>query len=679
MSCRGDAAADLSFRCELWDLTRRRPRLQKLQAINVPHLKWALYDSPTSKKCVGRPVSVSLTSDLQFLRIGSSVFTLSDDSAYCPVNIFGDDDDYFEDMASCERYLAVSTRQQVPQEDLITALGSSSTLHEEALVRLMEEIVEGDSNASSSTRPTTKRGSSATQFAKSASSSNTSVISSDLDTAQTGNTKGEESQVGHGANFEDENEPWELESSPDSIVNSAQTTWSEGSTNLSSEAFEDEDQWNDWSNERLMFEDLKEQVDNEEQDSADDDRPEDGSVVTSRTESETSGLSDKSEIDGLDVPDLGFRLRAIRVTEDDEEEAKSAGSVLSHYSQSFYSTSGDEEHSEYEHEGGMLDNLLFGQQEAGESGSARRISIRIYDTMSKQQKPIFHFSQYVDRNLFSSPPVFHPLKPLLVWPLGAGEVLFANYQNNTYFTRMLCSSGFGSCQVFVKPHFSSDGEYLHFAALEVQNAEKSVSSDAKDLAQVLLTLQVSTHRLSIRKTVSSPPQLIFRTNIFLGKMESVSVSTLPYTLTWTNQFLYFVKRDTKLNVIRIPLFRPAKTGYQSVVCYARNDVHLPRTAAMRDVHYYPPQEGVKRGMAGLGSVIIGSYSSMPAQGMLVPRDAVSLPIGVYVSEQDDLGGWICKADVIDTKQRHNNAGGRLQGKFEQFDLKEDCDIVPFLA
>jgi hypothetical protein len=26
----------------------------------------------------------------------------------------------------------------------------------------------------------------------------------------------------------------------------------------------------------------------------------------------------------------------------------------------------------------------------------------------------------------------------------------------------------------------------------------------------------------------------------------------------------------------------------------------------------------------------------------------------------------------------NNAGGRLQGKFETFDLGEDCDIVPFL-
>lgn len=679
MGSRDDAATDLNFRCELWDLTRRRPRLQKSQEIVVPHLKWALYDSPTSKKCPGRPAPVSLTSDFQFLRIGSSVFTWSDDSIYRPINIFEDDDIYFEDMASCERYLAVSSRQKVPQEDVITALDSGSTLYEEALAQFMEDIIEAESKASSSTQPTTERGSRATQSARSASSSNTSVISSELDTTKIEDVKKGDIQV-EPADIEDILEPLEVASSTNSIANSAETSWSEGSTNISSDEFEDEDQWNDWGDERLMFEEFHEQVDSEEQDSSDDGRLEDGSGAISRTESEISGLLDPSEIDGLDVMGLGLRLRAVRVKDDDvEEEVKSASSILSHYSQSYYSTSGDEEQSDYEHEGRKLDNLLFGNQKVGKHGGAHRISVRIYDTMSKQQKPIFHFSQYVDRNLFSSPPVFHPSKPLLIWPLGAGEVLFANYKGNTYFTRLLCSSGFGSCQVFVKPHFSSNGDYLHFAALEAQNAEKSEDLDGKRPAHVLLTLQVSTHRLSTRKTVSSPPHLIYRTDVFLGMTETVSVSALPYTLTWTDQMLYFVRRDTKLNVMRIPLFRPAKAGTQTVVCYPRNDTYLPRTATMRDVHYHPPREGVKKGMEGLGTIIIGSYSSRPAQGTLVPRHAVSPPIGVYISEEHDLGGWICKADVADAKQRHNTTGGRLQGKFEHFDRKEDCDIVPFLA
>ena len=160
--------------------------------------------------------------------------------------------------------------------------------------------------------------------------------------------------------------------------------------------------------------------------------------------------------------------------------------------------------------------------------------------------------------------------------------------------------------------------------------------------EVLLTPQVLAHRLSVRKIVSSPRCLIFCTNIFLDKTESVSVSTLPYTLTWTDQQLYLVKRDTKLNVIRIPLFRPTKAANKSVVCYLRNDIHLSRTAAMRDVHYYSPQKGVKRGRRGMGTVIIGSYSLLPAQGVLFLQRTTSPPIGVYVSEQDDLGEWIRK-------------------------------------
>jgi hypothetical protein len=58
---------------------------------------------------------------------------------------------------------------------------------------------------------------------------------------------------------------------------------------------------------------------------------------------------------------------------------------------------------------------------------------------------------------------------------------------------------------------------------------------------------------------------------------------------------------------------------------------------------------------------------------------------VLVDESKDLGGWKCRAakEMEDDAERGkdgrvNNAGGRLQGKFETFDRGEDCDIVPFL-
>lgn len=39
--------------------------------------------------------------------------------------------------------------------------------------------------------------------------------------------------------------------------------------------------------------------------------------------------------------------------------------------------------------------------------------------------------------LYASPPIIHPSKSLVVWPLSVGDVLFADFQANTYFIRKL--------------------------------------------------------------------------------------------------------------------------------------------------------------------------------------------------------------------------------------------------
>ena len=613
------------------------------------------------------------------MRIGSSTLTKSDDSTYHTVKIFDDPDDYFEDIAFRDSFVAISSRRHLSKEDLITTSDPGSIRHEAELARFMKLIIDAESKASSSTDPTTDRGSNVEGSTVSAYSSTTSVDSMDVERVEDAQApKLEDQEKAPAAEVEETLELWEQESNTDSAANSAETSWSDGSTDVSSTNVDDDDQWNDWGNERVQFEDIKEQI-GDEYDYSHDDSSNEESAMTDEIDSEYCP-SDDSGDSNLVVPGTGLRVTVVRSGEN-KDGSESEKSILSHYSQSLYSTSGDDEDSDYEHEGKKLDNLLFGRLKGGQTDGANRISVRIFDTVNQQQKPIFHFSQYVDRSLFNSPPSFHPFKPLIVWPLGAGEVLFANYQDNTYFTRLLCPSGFGSCQVFVKSHFSSNGCFLHFAVLEASYAEEQSKNPASETPrqQVLLTLQVSTHRLSVRKTARSPPHLVCRTNVLLGRTHSVSVSTLPYTLTWTDQYVYFVTRDTKLNVIRIPLFRPTKAGEKTTVCYPRNDIYLPRTAELRDVYYYPPQEHTKKGKEGIGTIIIGSHSSIPSQRKLVPPNAVKPPISVLVSEEKDLGGWVCKADAVNIEQRQNNAAGRLQSKFERFDLKEDCDIVPYLA
>ncbi|KAJ0352432.1 hypothetical protein COL154_008569 [Colletotrichum chrysophilum] len=59
----------------------------------------------------------------------------------------------------------------------------------------------------------------------------------------------------------------------------------------------------------------------------------------------------------------------------------------------------------------------------------------VYDVRSGQTVRMFRYKHDAPAMLYHSPPALHPTKPLLVWPLGGGEVLFADYEEKTYFTR----------------------------------------------------------------------------------------------------------------------------------------------------------------------------------------------------------------------------------------------------
>lgn len=62
-------------------------------------------------------------------------------------------------------------------------------------------------------------------------------------------------------------------------------------------------------------------------------------------------------------------------------------------------------------------------------------SLSVYDIRSGQPVRLFHFQQDLPVMLYSSPPALHPSKSLVAWPLGGGDILFADYMTNTYFIR----------------------------------------------------------------------------------------------------------------------------------------------------------------------------------------------------------------------------------------------------
>ncbi|CAO2655623.1 Nn.00g044260.m01.CDS01 [Neocucurbitaria sp. VM-36] len=711
----------LEFDCQQWDLTGNTPTLrisQKLSAGFIDTL-WLLYDLPPTTNSFGKPPVVAWSSDLALLRIGSQIYTKDSNDMYQLALNVDTHAMFIDEFASRHHQIAITTRREFPYAEKAKrdaqVMDHPPEVHGQAVII---QIANGVLSNGTSTNPTTTEGTDETGTLETSKSSNTSV---DSDTESKSEVI-DDIRIEDASKFKrvsrreailaeelEEDDPL-LNSDSDASGNTAEEEWSDGSSDMLSDEVEDEDQWNDWGNDRLTIEALELEVEDSfpsspasEASAANAEVPDFDDLESLASQNEdlnidevwTAGEGDEIKISGFMFKrgDLGI--------DSDSSSSRETSSVESNYSLSNYSDDGsDDDNSDFDVDTAKhLDTLIFGK---GSREGKQRISLQVYDVNLPHGSPTFHFTRYVQRGIFDSPPVFHPSKPLLVWPLGDAEILFADYKANSFFTRLLCCSRFKSCHIFVKAHFSSSGEYLHFASLEAQTKE---SKEKDEKGSLILTLQVSTHRLSVRKTTRSPPRLIYRTTIDLGTAPTLNISSSPYTLHWTDETLYLTTRAQTLHVMRIPLFPDAQTG-KSSVCYIQKEVYLPRTADSRTLHFFPRPPPSSRAPSTrsktsgqlqsaaaaaaqntMAKIIIGSHSAIPSQGLLVPRYQVAPPIGVLLHEERDLGGWKCKAIIVSqeeegeegrAKQRLNNAGGRLQGKFETFDRTEDCDIVPFL-
>ena len=74
--------------------------------------------------------------------------------------------------------------------------------------------------------------------------------------------------------------------------------------------------------------------------------------------------------------------------------------------------------------------------------------LAVYDLSSASPVRLFNFSHSLPTQLDSAPPAIHPSKSLVVWPLSSGDILFAEYEGNSYFVRKIKPStrkGKSSC------------------------------------------------------------------------------------------------------------------------------------------------------------------------------------------------------------------------------------------
>ncbi|KAF8532084.1 hypothetical protein JB92DRAFT_3104133 [Gautieria morchelliformis] len=319
-----------------------------------------------------------------------------------------------------------------------------------------------------------------------------------------------------------------------------------------------------------------------------------------------------------------------------------------------------------------------------------QVSLTVFNTECSPPSRIFYFSYKVSSMIFASPPVVHPSEPLVVWPLGGGEVLFADFVANTYFLRKLRPSTRYTKHVFMKCHFSSCGLYLHMASLEVQRKPASTSQRNAERDPLKIALLVSTYRICGHKTTKSPPTLIHRVKVHMGFAKSLSVSELPYTLTWMPTELYFTCSSKVLRVYRIRLFknpdRLDKTWGEHDVLMPKRTIFLPGTASQRKVYYFPPVVGSTKARVIVGSEVRaydvemdenlfgGQHDNIP-RGVPEQVDALGVdlspPIGCYLDETDDFGGWANSNNCLDIPEALGI--GKLDRRRERFDYEDDCD------
>ncbi|KAI4120709.1 MAG: hypothetical protein LQ338_006815 [Usnochroma carphineum] len=633
---------------------------------------------------MGRPLSVSIDPESHILRVGSRIMKGSSGGSFEPIR--GLEEGYVEDVASQGRYVATTTRRHLTIDDI-----NSSGRQEEipdGLVKKFNKLLEdtetsqaGSGETTTDTLPSSlTRSTSDEDHQRRQISANSSMTSLDIGSLP--------SDVGANSSEDDEksNGSISLDNVTDDSYdsNSARESWSEASTDPASDEVEDDDLWNesdDSDSDSAIGEDLRSEIESD-----------DGSLKVDDQEQETESGSAVSENKDGNEENEEDQLKRL-VEGSDEDSASDLDADTSGYSSDEDDESGDTSgDSDAAQE--KLEKLVLGKHRLSKSASRlQRGSIQIYQLDQSQAARVFHFSIDLSHFLFESPAVFHPSAPLVVWPLHRGEILFADFSRKTYFTRTLRPSKPNSCHVFIKSCFSSDGRYLHIAALEARPEDKDparpATDDPDDKARLQLILQISTHRLSAHKPTRAPPRLVYRTKVSFTPVASIPASRLPYTLTWTSEHVYLTTSDRKLNVIRIPLFRHRRCGSDqpeteqgSRAQVPVNTIHLPESASQRQVHYFPPN--TSRGNRGdCAHVCISARS--PATDMVVSDSQASPPVGVVLHEERDLGGWRyyegpegAEGVEGDEDEKGGGGGGMLQGKWEKFDRVADCDIVPYL-
>ena len=341
--------------------------------------------------------SIASTLDLAFLRIGSQIYSLNGEGAYCAVDGLDISSQYpnncFEDIASRGSLLVVASRRKMPATT--DSRGRTAVREHQPSDRLISsaDTPDTDSKLGKDLEVTTCR-----HCSREPSKSNRD---SDISPAKGNDSSTKDGSDSDTSSLSDEISEW----------NSAEESWSEGSTEVDElgNPLSSSDEASSSSSEADTDSDVKS------------DTPEDDAVSDTAINS-YGQLYEESDSDGGDVDfDCG------------SDSESYDGDYESDWSD--YNNADEDLHFDSDDEERLVRQMAYSRQDRKRGAKVPQGVLTIYDLAASPPTQIFTFAHQLPIMLYDSPPVLHPTEPLVVWPLCGGDVLFADFVGKSYFIR----------------------------------------------------------------------------------------------------------------------------------------------------------------------------------------------------------------------------------------------------
>ena len=383
-------AAPSTFQCKIWGLSNREiPRL--LGTSNV----LTSFDGKRWADAEAKPVS--FTPDLAFLRIGTQIFSVNAVGEYHEIGGSEISAKYnktcFEDITNRGSLLVLASRRKMP------AVAESRGREAVELDQPSDTLLASSDTTASELK--SGKGSNVTGCRNLSQEPTKSDHASD-----TSPVKGEDSSNKDGSDSESS-----CASEDVSEWNSAEESWSEGST----EVYELGNPLTSSDETSSNFSEVDADSDNESESPQDD--------ATSDTAVNGYGqLYDESDSDGGDID---FDCGSDNESYDGDYEYD--WSDENNHDEDYHFDSDDEER--------LVRQMAYSRRDRKRDAKVQQGVMMIYDLAAHPPNPVFTFTQQLPIMLYQSPPVIHPTKPLVVWPLCGGDVLFADIEGKSYFVR----------------------------------------------------------------------------------------------------------------------------------------------------------------------------------------------------------------------------------------------------